>query len=162
MCGVELAHPALTACAKDTATGYGERMPVQHVAKNIRTSCLACLLACLLFQVFSGYARAFDTPGIQQDAVVLTSAERAYLNQHKKITLCVDPDWVPYERIDAAGKHVGIAADLLSLVSARTGIVFELVPTRDWNESLDFSKTGQCQVLSLADSTCKCNTLKVE
>ena len=128
-------------------------MPVQHVAKNIRTSCLACLLACLLFQVFSGYVRAFDTPGIQQDAVVLTSAERAYLNQHKKITLCVDPDWVPYERIDAAGKHVGIAADLLSLVSARTGIVFELVPTRDWNESLDFSKTGQCQVLSFLNQS---------
>lgn len=48
---------------------------------------------------------------------------------------------------------MGIAADLLSLVSARTGIEFELVPTHDWNESLNFSKTGQCQVLSFLNQS---------
>ena len=125
-------------------------MPIQHVATNNRLCVLVCVLASMLL---SGHACAFDTVGVQQDTVVLTSAERAYIKDHKKVTLCVDPDWVPYERIDAVGRHVGIAADLLSLVSARTGIEFELVPTHDWNESLNFSKTGQCQVLSFLNQS---------
>ena len=128
-------------------------MPIQHVAVNNRHCVLVCALASMLLLALSVSAGAFDAVGTQQDMVVLTPAERAYLKNHNKVTLCVDPDWVPYERIDAAGRHVGIAADLLSLVSARTGIVFELVPTHDWNESLNFSKTGQCQVLSFLNQS---------
>ena len=128
-------------------------MFIPYVAVTARTGCLVSVLGWLVLLAFYGQACAFDTSVTRQDMVVLTPAERAYLNEHKKITLCVDPDWVPYERIDGAGRHVGIAADLLALVSARTGVEFELVPTRDWNESLAFSKTGQCKVLSFLNQS---------
>lgn len=116
-------------------------------------SCLAAVLICLLALALSDKAGAFDSIALQQDAVVLTQAERAYLKEHNKVTLCVDPDWVPYERIDASGNHVGIAADLLALVEARTGVEFQLVPTRDWNESLEYSKAGKCQALSFLNQS---------
>ena len=125
----------------------------QYIPVNKGPHCLACLLVCLFLQVFFSVAYAFDTVSMSQDTVVLTAAERAYVNEHKSVTLCVDPDWVPYERIDARGRHVGIAADLLALVSARTGIEFELVPTRDWNESLEYSKAGRCKVLSFLNQS---------
>lgn len=128
-------------------------MLIQGVAVKKCVSCLTGALACLVLLALAGQACAFDTALTRPDMVVLTPAERAYLNEHKKITLCVDPDWVPYERIDASGRHVGIAADLLALVAARTGVEFELVRTTDWNESLNFSKTGQCQVLSFLNQT---------
>ena len=128
-------------------------MFIQYVAVNKGFNRLAIIWGCLLLLAVPDYACAFDSVALQQGAVVLTSAEHAYLKEHKKVTLCVDPDWVPYERIDATGKHVGIAADLLALVEARTGIEFQLVPTRDWNESLEFSKSGKCQALSFLNQS---------
>ena len=48
--------------------------------------------------------------------------------------MCVDPDWVPFERINAQGQHEGIAADLVQLVAQRVGLELaqhELVVTLD-------------------------------
>ena len=120
-------------------------MFIQYVAVNKGFNRLAIIWGCLLLLAVPDYACAFDSVALQQGAVVLTPAEHAYLKEHKKVTLCVDPDWVPYERIDATGKHVGIAADLLALVEARTGLEFQLVPTRDWNESLEFSNQASAK-----------------
>lgn len=71
------------------------------------------------------------------------------------VTVCVDPDWVPFERINEKGEHEGIAADLLQLVSARAGIQFELIKTATWDESLAASRQGRCQVLSFLNDTPK-------
>lgn len=72
--------------------------------------------ACLAF--FAGLARhglpLLIPRCLHLGDVALTPTEMVYLREHKKVTLCVDPDWVPYEQIDASGKHVGIAADLLA------------------------------------------------
>ena len=97
-------------------TASGETMFIQRTVVSAPSKCLAAVLACWAFLAVSAYAYAFDSVALQHEAVSLTQAERAYLKEHKKVTLCVDPDWVPYEHIDANGKHVGIAADLLALI----------------------------------------------
>ncbi|MGE4497578.1 MAG: diguanylate cyclase [Deferribacterales bacterium] len=86
-------------------------------------------------------------------ALEFTSAEKEYIKNNPEVRLCVDPDWVPFERISEEGKHEGIAADLLALISSRTGIKFVLVPTKDWDESLALSKSGGCDALSFLNST---------
>ncbi|QAR34439.1 diguanylate cyclase [Geovibrio thiophilus] len=86
-------------------------------------------------------------------ALEFTSAEEEYIKNNPEVRLCVDPDWVPFERINEDGKHEGIAADLLALISSRTGITFTLVPTKDWDESLALSKSGGCDALSFLNST---------
>ena len=129
-------------------------MPIQRAAATNRAIKALCSgLVWLFLQALPGMACAFDTAVAHIGDVALTPTEMAYLREHKKVTLCVDPDWVPYEQIDASGKHVGIAADLLALVADRTGLEFELVRTADWNESLAFSKSGQCKVLSFLNQT---------
>ncbi|HEY9078502.1 diguanylate cyclase [Magnetovibrio sp.] len=67
--------------------------------------------------------------------------------------MCVDPAWMPYESIDEHGQHVGLAADFMALVSKKIGIPIELVATKTWNESLDFSKSRKCDILSLLNKT---------
>ena len=128
-------------------------MFIQRTVVSVYSKCLTTILACWVFLAVYGNAYAFDSVALQHEAVSLTQAERAYLKEHKEVTLCVDPDWVPYEHIDASGKHVGIAADLLALIEARTGVEFQLVPTRDWNESLEYSKAGKCQALSFLNQS---------
>ena len=86
-------------------------------------------------------------------AVELSPPEARYVAERGVVTLCVDPDWPPFETIDAAGRHVGIAADLLGLVAERTGLRFALVPTASWDESLEAARQGRCRALSFLNRT---------
>ncbi|MCF8482418.1 MAG: diguanylate cyclase [Rhodospirillum sp.] len=68
-------------------------------------------------------------------------------------TVCVDPDWAPYEIINDQGEHEGIAADLLRLAAERSNVTLTLHPTKDWGESLTASRAGQCDLLSFLNQT---------
>ena len=82
-----------------------------------------------------------------------TSDEQSYIQNYGKIKICVDPDWFPFEGINSKGEHEGIAADLLKFISNQTGLQFELIKTKSWNETLEASKTGKCQVVSFLNQT---------
>lgn len=82
----------------------------------------------------------------------LTQAEKSYLLQKKKITMCVDPEWYPFEAI-REGKHIGIAADVMQKFERQLGISIELVPTASWNESLQLAQNRTCDIFSLASAT---------
>lgn len=107
------------------------------------------ILFALLLAAVSGARAADIAPG----GAVLTAAERAWVARNPAITMCVDPDWEPFERINEAGEHEGIAADLVRLVAQRVGLRVVLHPTRSWDESLDASRAGRCQILSFLNRT---------
>ncbi|WP_372502574.1 diguanylate cyclase [Tistrella mobilis] len=96
---------------------------------------------------------AATTAAADGASVALTETERLWLATSGPVTMCVDPDWEPFERIDEAGRHVGIAADLLRLVATRLGIDIVLHPTGSWDESLAASKAGHCRILSFLNRT---------
>jgi diguanylate cyclase (GGDEF)-like protein/PAS domain S-box-containing protein len=69
------------------------------------------------------------------------------------VRLCVDPDWEPYEKLTPDGRHVGIAADLLQHIAQAAGVRIEIVPTRDWEQSLEYARQGTCDGLSFLNRT---------
>lgn len=79
---------------------------------------------------------------------LLSPEMESFVRSAPPVRTCVDPDWPPYEILDAQGRHVGIAADLLRLAAARVGLVVEIIPTKNWEESLAASKEGRCQIMS--------------
>lgn len=81
-----------------------------------------------------------------------TQDEKLYLLQKKKITMCVDPEWYPFEAI-RDGKHIGMAADVMKTFQQQLGIPIELIQTYTWNQSLVYAKTHRCDILSLAAKT---------
>ncbi len=85
--------------------------------------------------------------------VSLSTGEQYYLAHKKEITMCVDPDWEPFEHINEEGKHVGIAADLIQLVAKRLGIQIKLLPAKTWQEALALSKSKQCDIMSFVNQT---------
>ena len=85
----------------------------------------------------------------------LTKEEIDYLNSKKIISMCVDPDWEPFEKINKYGFHEGISADIIKLISNKLNIKIELIPTKDWDESIDFSKQKKCDILSFLNETPK-------
>ncbi len=86
-------------------------------------------------------------------ALTLTDDEKAYLKNKGVITMCVDPDWEPFEIINKNGKHEGISADLIQLISEKIGTKIKLVKTKNWDETLEFSKAKKCDILSFLNDT---------
>jgi hypothetical protein len=86
-------------------------------------------------------------------AIELLDAEQNILEKLGTINVCVDPDWEPFEMMDKKGHYTGIGADLLHLVAQRVGINVTVLPTKDWDESVAFSKAGRCQVISFLNQS---------
>ena len=72
--------------------------------------------------------------------IELNEKELTYLSNKKIITMCVDPDWEPFEKINRNGLHEGIAADIIKLISTKLNIQIILINTIVWDESITFSK----------------------
>ena len=93
-------------------------------------------------------ARQEQTPVIR-----LTDAERAYLNEAGHIDICIDPNWMPFERFDENGEHDGISADYFALFEQALGVDFHPLPVETWSESVEALKAGRCEMFSLAMRT---------
>lgn len=92
---------------------------------------------------------------INANFISLSEEEKVYLTNKKIVTMCVDPEWEPFEKINEEGLHEGIAADLINLISKRLNINIILIKTKDWDESLEFSKKNKCDILSFLNDTPK-------
>ena len=88
-------------------------------------------------------------------AIYLNKEEKDYLKEKRVITMCVDPDWEPFEKINDKGEHEGIAADIIKLISSKLNVKIELIPTKSWEQSITFSKEKKCDILSFLNETPK-------
>ena len=95
----------------------------------------------LLFATFSG-------------ALTFTQAEKEWIEKNPSVALGSDYSWAPYDFIDTEGKHSGIAADFLALVSQKSGLKFH-VEIGVWSEILEKMKKGKLDGLSCAVATPK-------
>ena len=80
-------------------------------------------------------------------ALDLNAAEREWLAANRSVSICVDPDWLPFEMLNARGEHEGIAADLLRLVAQRSGQL-DIVPTSDWSVAFPRLVDASCSAFS--------------
>ena len=87
-------------------------------------------------------------------ALKLTKDETQYLKTKKQITMCTDPNWMPFEKIENA-KHIGISAAYMQIIASKIGIPITLVPTTTWSNSITFAKERKCDIFSLAMETPK-------
>lgn len=79
--------------------------------------------------------------------------EKRFLDTLPVVRMCVAPDWMPYEGIDNQGQHIGIAAEVMDLLSVYLGKPFKLIETTHWSESLQAVKERRCDILSAAANT---------
>ena len=81
----------------------------------------------------------------------LNDDEVQYLKT-KNITMCIDPNWMPFEKIDN-GKYTGLSSDYVKYFSKQIGIPINLVKTRSWDQSLKKAQLRECDVLPLLTKT---------
>jgi len=82
------------------------------------------------------------------NTIHLNEEENNYIKKKKVITMCVDPNWMPFKKIDES-KYIGISAEFIKLLQIKIGIPFALIPTDNWAESLTYIKNKRCDILPL-------------
>jgi len=83
----------------------------------------------------------------------LSQKEKEYLRKKEKILMCINPDWIPFEKFDENEKHIGISADYFKLFAQKLSINFEVIPTISWIQSLEYAQKRKCDLLSMAMAT---------
>ena len=82
---------------------------------------------------------------------ILSYKERKYL-QNKEVTMCVDPDWMPFEKLEE-GEHFGMSADYFKIIQKNIQHKIRIIPTKNWTESIAYAKQRKCDLYSLAMET---------
>ena len=82
----------------------------------------------------------------------LTEKEKEYIQNKKSIKMCIDPNWLPFEKIENQ-KHIGVTADYFKIVEKYLDTSIELVPTSSWSQSIEFATQRKCDIFSLAMET---------
>ncbi|ADC62010.1 transporter substrate-binding domain-containing protein [Allochromatium vinosum] len=95
----------------------------------------------------------FGKTGDPVGRVVLSPRQLDYLRRKGPIRMCVDPDWMPVERLTKEGVHEGIIADVMARLAEMLDTRIVLTPTASWEESLAFVRERRCDFLSGALAT---------
>ena len=86
--------------------------------------------------------------GGHESGIALTEPEKAFIRNNPTLTLCIDPNWLPYEGLTADGRYVGLIAEYMLEIQTRTGLAFEVVKTANWEESWKLAEAGDCDLIS--------------
>ncbi|MBF0266608.1 MAG: transporter substrate-binding domain-containing protein, partial [Gammaproteobacteria bacterium] len=70
------------------------------------------------------------------EQIIFTPKEQAWLEKHIPIKYVYDIDWAPFEWKNEVGQHVGIIADILHLISSKSGLDFVPVHSNSWNDAV--------------------------
>jgi ABC-type amino acid transport substrate-binding protein len=105
-----------------------------------------------IFLIFFILASSIYTYASEKNSIKLTQNEKNYLAKKQEITMCIDPDWMPYEKIQN-GKHIGMSADFIKIIENKIGTKITLVPTKTWSQTISYAKNRKCDIFSLAKET---------
>lgn len=84
---------------------------------------------------------------------ILTNEEQEWLSKHPVIYYASDPEFAPYEYIDEAGNHKGIAADYIAEIERIIGVDIVVVSAKTWTDALDMAKSDKVDFLFMSKSS---------
>ena len=79
--------------------------------------------------------------------VNFTPSEKQWLSQHKKVRVIVNPWYIPFTLMDSEQEIRGIGGDLLNLISLQTGLTFESVVVKSYDEMIAETKKGDWHIM---------------
>ncbi len=85
--------------------------------------------------------------------IKLNSNEKTYLEKNRIITMCVDPNWMPFEKITPNGRYTGIIAEYINIFSKRLNTNFHLIKTDTYNQSRENLSKGTCDIITADAAT---------
>ncbi|WP_163833511.1 transporter substrate-binding domain-containing protein [Spartinivicinus ruber] len=94
-----------------------------------------------------------EEAAISRGALALTQEEQAWLKAHPVIRLGVDPNWPPFDALDAKGNHIGIASEYAKIVGQRLGVSIHVVKYKTWSQQIRAIQYGDIDLLAAISKT---------
>jgi len=91
--------------------------------------------------------------------ISLTQQEKEWLLKNNHFTFVSDPQWMPFESVDQQNKHSGIIPTYLDIIAKTLNISFELVLTKNWQQSSSYLLKNKVNLGSAARSYTPFNKL---
>ncbi len=79
--------------------------------------------------------------------IQFSDQEKQWISQNPVIKIGADNNWAPFEFVDESGRHVGMAADYISLIEEKTGLDIQIKPG-SWESIFDKAQNHQLDGLS--------------
>lgn len=90
------------------------------------------------------YGREIERPPLR-----LSADEQAWLAEHPRVRVVVDPQWAPIEFRDNTGQHQGISTDYLQRLEALIGIRLETVgEDLSWREGVEKVRNKELDIVA--------------
>ncbi|MEA5032490.1 MAG: transporter substrate-binding domain-containing protein [Sphaerochaeta sp.] len=86
-------------------------------------------------------------------SLALSESEQSFIQAHPTIRLGIDPAFVPFEFIGTDGTYQGISADIVRIITERTGLRFDVDTDLSWQEVANLASTGKIDVLAAVGKT---------
>lgn len=86
-------------------------------------------------------------------AIQLTAEERAWIKNHPRVRLGVDPEFQPFTFLDNEGQLRGISSEFIDILNHRLGLRMTAVPGLSWQEATAGSRKGSIDVLPCVGMT---------
>ena len=127
-----------------------------YIAVNLKNKVLISILdkaaATITQQEIRQLQEEWFISSSRKEKIHLSDAEHLYLQEKEELLICVDPDWMPIDKIEG-GEHLGLSADYMKLFAQKIGTPFRLYQTKSWKETLEAAKNRKCDFISMALST---------
>jgi diguanylate cyclase (GGDEF)-like protein/PAS domain S-box-containing protein len=88
------------------------------------------------------------------DKVKFTDEQYKYLLNKKKLKMCIDPNWLPIEKIEK-DKHIGMTAEYIKHFEEELPIPIELVISKDWLDTVSLAQNRSCDFVTIMLDTKK-------
>ena len=118
---------------------------------NILRCFLPRVLLIVLFLSVAIFPLVEQEPGTAADP--LTPEERAFVAAHGPIRYAPDPQFPPFEFLDASRVARGITPDLLIIMGKKLGVEFRTVAYTTWSDVLEAVKRGEVDLLGTLTRT---------
>ena len=90
---------------------------------------------------------------IEVRPLVLTDAEKKWLQEHPVLRVGLDPYWAPIEWRDSNGQYQGLSVEYLHRVEAMLGVQMEIVQTDGWNHLMTMAQERNLDMFSCVKET---------
>lgn len=118
----------------------------------MRFICISIIFSMMFFYA-TPFLSASQEVMLHRQVVSFSEEEMEWIKTHPVVRVAPDPDFPPVEYFDKNGKHQGIAADFLKILSNKLPLQFEIVQLRDWEECISKMKNGEIDMFSAATPT---------
>lgn len=113
---------------------------------------LSTALCCVLFWATVPAANS-EHSATGNLRISLTQTEKRWIDAHPIVRVAPDPSYKPIESLDKNGELTGMSADYLALLERITGLRFQVMKPRNWDDAMRMVRDGEADLLSAATKT---------